>query len=266
MKIFISADIEGITTSCRWEETDWSHAAYPMHAEQMTNEVVAACEGAIAAGATEIWIKDGHAGGNNINPTKLPKEAILVRGWSQCPDFMVEGINQSFDAAMFIGHHSAAGRNGNPMAHTMSGKHTGIFINGRRASEFMIYSWAAARYGVPTVFLAGDKMLCDDYEDLHPALVSVAVKDGIGGAVFCRSIEATIPEIRNKSEQALRRDLNAAKITLPQSFNVEVSFKEQIHAEKVSHFPGVKKLSDNVIGFSRDDYYEVLRTLLWIIY
>ena len=266
MKIYISADIEGVTTTCRWEETDSSHHSFPLHADQMTKEVLAACKGAIAAGATEIWVKDAHGGGNNINPTQLPKEVTLIRGWSQCPDFMVEGIDNSFDAAMFIGYHSAAGRSGNAMSHTMSGKHTGIMINGRRASEFMIYSWAAARYGVPTVFLAGDKMLCDDYADMHPSLISAAVKDGIGGAVFCRSTEATLPEIREKSEQSLRQNLSAAKITLPESFDVEVFFKEHAHAEKVSHFPGVKKLSDNVVSFHCDDYYEVLRTLLWIIY
>jgi len=266
VKIFISADIEGVTTSLRWEETNSNHGSYPLHAEQMTKEVLAACEGAIAAGATEIWVRDAHGGGNNINPTLLPKEVILVRGWARCPDFMIEGIDKSFDAAMFIGYHAAAGRCGNPMAHTMSGKHTGIFINGRRASEFMIYSWAAARHGVPTVFLAGDKMLCDDDADLHPALVSVAVKDGIGGAVYCRSVEATLPEIREKSEQALKQNLGSARITLPESFDVEIFFNDHAHAEKVSHFPGITKISDNVVRFSRNDYYEVLRTLLWIIY
>ena len=266
MKVFISADIEGVTTSCRWEETDSGHGSYHLHAEQMTKEVLAACEGAIAAGADEIWVRDGHGGGNNIDPTRLPKEVTLVRGWSNCPDFMVEGINDSFDAAMFIGYHSAAGRCGNPMSHTMSGRHTGIIINGRRASEFMIYSMAAARHGVPTVLLTGDRMLCEDYRDLHPALFTVPVKDGIGGAAFCRSVAATIPEIRAKSEQSLRQNLGAAKITLPDAFEVEVHYKEHIQAEKVSHFPGVKKISDNIVSFYRDDFYEVLRTLLWIIY
>jgi len=266
MKVFISADIEGITTSFRWEETDVNHASFPLHAQQMTKEVLAACEGAIAAGATEIWVRDAHGGGNNIDPTQLPREVTLVRGWSQCPDFMVEGIDKSFDAAMFIGYHSAATRSGNPMSHTMSGKHMGISINGRQASEFMIYSWAAALYGVPTVFLAGDKMLCDDYADMHPSLISVAVKDGIGGAAFCRSVEATLPEIRQKSEEALKQDLTAAKITLPQSFDVEIIFKDHPHAEKVSHFPDVRKIGDTAIHFSRDNFYEVLRTLRWIIY
>lgn len=265
MKVFISADIEGVTTICRWEESDPNHGSFRIHEEQMTNEVLAACEGAVAAGATEITVKDAHGGGYNMNPARFPKEVTLARGASSCPDLMVEGINKSFDAAMFIGYHSAAGRSGNVMSHTISGRHTGIVINGKRASEFLIYSWAAAFYGVPTVFLAGDKMLCEDYADLHPSLVAVPVKDGIGGATFCRSVEVTLPEIREKSEQALRQNLSAAKITLPDSFEVEIFYKDHAYAEKVSHFPDVRKISDNVVGFSRTDYYEVMRTILWII-
>jgi D-amino peptidase len=151
------------------------------------------------------------------------------------------------------------------MSHTLSGSHTGIFINGRRASEFMIYSWAAAVYGVPTVFLSGDKTLCEDEADLHPSLVAVPVKRGVGGATYCRSVEDTLPEIRAQSERSLRQDLGAAKISLPDNFEVEIHFNAHSHAEKVSHFPDVRKRGDNTIVFSRKDYYEVLRTLLWII-
>ena len=264
MKVFISADIEGVTTIARWEESESKNASYQKHADQMTNEVLAACEGAIAAGADKIVVKDAHGSGCNIDPMRLPKRVTLIRGWSYCPELMAEGIDKSFDAAMFIGYHSAAGRCGNPMSHTLTGSHTGIFINGRRASEFMLYSWAAALCGVPTVLLAGDKMLCDDYADLHPALYTVAVKDGIGGAVFCRSTEETLPEIRAKSEQALRQDLGAAKIALPDSFEVKIHYNEHNQAEKASHFCDVQKAGDNTVAFCRKDYYEVLRTLMWI--
>ena len=265
MKVFISADIEGITTTNSWQECDASHASFPRHAEQLTNEVLAACEGAIAAGATEILVKDAHATACNIDPTRLPREVTLVRGWSYCPDLMVQGVDESFDAAMFIGYHSAAGRGGNPMAHSISRKHTGITINGRLASEFMIYSWAVARYGVPTVFLTGDRMLCEDSADLHPGLVTVSVKDGLGGASYNRSVDATLPEIRRGSEQALRCDLAAARITLPECFDVVIRFKEHPHAEKASHFPDVQKVDDYTVSFHREDFTEVLRTLMWIV-
>ena len=265
MKVFISADIEGITTPNTWNEIDPQHPAHAFHAKQMTQEVLAACQGALAAGATEIVVKDAHNIACNIDPTRLPKEVTLIRGWSFCPDLMAEGVDASFDAAMFVGYHAAGGRGGSPLAHTLSLGHTGVFINGRLASEFMIYSWAAARYGVPTVFLTGDKQLCEEDADLHPSLVTVAVKDGIGGASYCRSVEATVPEIREKSGQALRQNLSAAKIILPEQFDVEILYKSQAYAEKVSHFPDVQKISDHIVTFSRRDYYEVLRTLIWIL-
>ena len=265
MKIFISADIEGVTTTTRWEETGSNNASYHPHAMQMTNEVLVACEGALAAGATKIVVKDAHGSACNIDPFKLPKQVTLIRGWTSSPDLMVQGIDESFDAAMFVGYHSAVGRGGNPMSHTISDNNTRVTINGRLASEFMIYSWAAALYGVPSVFLSGDKMLCEDYADLHPALVTVPVKDGVGGATFCRSVEATLPEIRAGSEQSLRQNLHAAKIVLPDFFEVEVSFIEHKKAEKASYFPDVQKKDVYTVAFIRKDYYEALRTLMWII-
>ena len=265
MKVFISADIEGITTTTRWEETDSKHASYPKHAEQMTNEVLAVVQGALSAGATQIVIKDAHGPGYNIDPTRMPKEVTLIRGTHGSPDLMVQGVDSSFDAAMFVGYHSAAAHDGNPLAHTISGSHTGITINGRDASEFMIYSLAVARYSVPTVFLAGDKLLCEEYADLHPNLLTVAVKDGRGGSTFCRSTESTLPELRATSEKALTQHLESAAITLPKEFEVTITYNSHVKAEKVSFFPDVKRLASNVVGFTRQDYFEVLRTLLWII-
>ena len=265
MKVFISADIEGITTTNNFDEVFPDKPAYPLHAKQMTEEVLAACEGALAASATEIVVKDAHGPAINIDPTRLPKEVTLIRGWSLCPELMVEGIDSSFDACLFVGYHSAAGRGGNPMAHTISLKHSGIYINGRITSEFMLYSWAAAYYGVPTVFLSGDKTLCEDYADLHPALVTVAVKDGLGGATYNRSPEATLPEIREGCEKALRQDLSAAKTALPESFEVEIHYNRQEYAEKASHYPGARKTGDHSVALSCADYREVLRAAVWLL-
>ncbi|GAJ15933.1 unnamed protein product, partial [marine sediment metagenome] len=55
MKIYISADIEGVTGITHWDETEKSKSDYQKFAKQMTDEVKAACEGAIKAGAKEIW-------------------------------------------------------------------------------------------------------------------------------------------------------------------------------------------------------------------
>ena len=265
MKVFISADIEGITTTTTHEECNPTSLLYPPHAKQMTEEVLAVVEGAFAAGATEIVIKDAHGPAMNIDPTRMPENVILQRGWTGHPYMMVDGVNNTFDAAMFVGYHSAAGKPGNALSHTFSGKAAYIKLNGRFASEFMIYSWACALEGVPCVFLAGDKMLCEDEAELHPNLISVATKDGLGSLTRNYSAITTLKSLKEKSALALKQDLAAAKITLPESFELEVFFKDQTHAETVSHFPGVVKASSNIITYKSTQYLEVLRTLKWIL-
>ena len=58
MKVFISADMEGTAGVTTWPETERDKPDYAEFQALMTAEVVAACDGALAAGATEIVIKD----------------------------------------------------------------------------------------------------------------------------------------------------------------------------------------------------------------
>jgi len=265
MKVFISVDIEGITTTTAWAECDRDHASYALHVKQMTEEVLAVIAGAKAAGATEIVVRDAHASGRNIDPTRMPSGVTLIRGWNGHPYSMAYGVDGTFDAAMFVGYHTAAGRMGNPMSHTLSGAHTGLYINGVNASEFTLYSYAAALEGVPTVFLSGDEMLCEDSKELHPSLVTCAVKDGLGNMTINYSTEDTLKKLRELSEKALKQDLKNALVKLPEHFRAELYCKEHSHAQRASHFPGVTKVSDNVVAFESDSFYEILRTTMWVI-
>ena len=144
MKIFISADIEGVATTTLWPETEKGSEDYRLHAQQMTLEVIAACEAASEAGASEIVVRDAHEDGNNLDIWKLPENVTLLRGWSGHPYSMVYGIDPSFDAAIFIGYHSAASSEGNPLSHTESLNPLSVKLNGALASEFLLYSYATA--------------------------------------------------------------------------------------------------------------------------
>ena len=66
MKVYISADMEGITGVAHWDEVDHNKPPYSYFQEQMSKEVAAACEGANLAGAKEIFVKDAHYSGRNI--------------------------------------------------------------------------------------------------------------------------------------------------------------------------------------------------------
>jgi D-amino peptidase len=207
MKVFISADIEGVTGITNWNEADRNHADYPVFSEQMTAEVVAACEGAIEAGANEILIKDAHGSGRNIIASKLPAEAKLIRGWSGHPYCMVDGVDSSFTAVMYVGYHSRAGSAANPLAHTMSLDDSYLKINGRCASELMINSYAAALENVPAVFAAGDAGLVEDAMDLIPAITGVAVKKCIGSSTISMQPQLAVAKIREGVKKALSADV-----------------------------------------------------------
>ena len=77
MKIFVSSDMEGTAGVCHWDEVSKGQDLYEHFARQMSREVAAACEGALAAGADEILVKDAHDSARNINPEMLPRQARI---------------------------------------------------------------------------------------------------------------------------------------------------------------------------------------------
>src|SRR6187399_857694 len=117
MKVFISADIEGVAGITSPDEANPDHRDVAYFQDQMTREVKAACDGAIAAGAKEIWVKDAHWTGRNIDTRKLPECVRMIRGWSGHPFSMMAELDKTFDAAVMIGYHARAGSAGNPLAH-----------------------------------------------------------------------------------------------------------------------------------------------------
>lgn len=265
MNVFISADIEGIATTVLWEQATKTGYGYEAACRQMTAEVAAACEGARAAGATYIRVKDAHGSGTNLIPELLPRYAELTRAGCGSPWSMVYGVDEGFDAAMFVGYHCAAGRNGNPLSHTETKSTVSVKLNGVKCSEFQLYSWAAATAGVPSVFLAGDEMLCRDSAGLHPHLVTVPVKRGFGGAITGLQPEEACSRIRAGAEAALRQEFRGGLPQLPEHFVFEVLYKEHTAAVRASSFPGCHLVDDNTVRLETDNYWDVLTAVVWIL-
>ena len=168
IKVFISADIEGIAGITHWDEADRQHPDYAEFRALMTAEAVAACESATAAGATEILIKDAHSSGRNLILSDLPENVRIVRGWSGHPFTMYQELDDSFDAVVLTGYHAKGGADGNPLGHTMSGRtiHC-VSINGAVASEFTFGAIVAAVQKVPICFVSGDAGICADVREAN---------------------------------------------------------------------------------------------------
>lgn len=264
MKVFISVDIEGITGVTAWSETTLGNSDYSQFAEQMTKETVAACEGAIEMGAKEIFIKDAHDSARNIDITKLPRCAKLSRGWTSTPDSMVAGIDESFDAAIFIGYHSAAGTDGSPLAHTMNLGNNYMKVNGEKASEFTINSYLAANYGVPVVFLSGDEMLCKKAKEFNPSIATVAVKEGVGGATVSINPDFACELIKEGVKNGLKH-IGACKIAIPEKFEVEINYKEHKEAKHASYYPGVTQVDSHTVKYTATSINDFATTRMFIL-
>ncbi|NLC04371.1 MAG: amino acid amidase [Tissierellia bacterium] len=265
MKIFISSDIEGISGSTIWDETIKNGDLYNEFAHQMTLETKAACDGANIAGAEEIMVKDAHDSGRNIEHRLLPKNVKLIRGWSGGPFSMVQELDYTYDALIFIGYHSSATKDTNPLSHTMTTILDYVKINGEIASEFLIHSYIAAYVGVPIAFLSGDKGLCEDVKKINPNIVTVAVKEGRGNSTINIHPELAVELIQEGVKESLKADLSKCGVKLPEFFEVEIRYREHKDAYANSHYPNVIKMDENSIKYCHHDYLEVLRMMKFLI-
>lgn len=264
MKVYISADIEGVTDVTHWNETDLDKAESQAAREQMTAEVIAACRGAFEAGASEIWVKDAHDTGRNIFPERLPNATRLIRGWSGHPFTMLQELDGTFDALALVGYHTGAAFAGNPLAHTMSGNVAWIKINGNLATEFLISAYTAALVKVPLVFVSGDSSLCAHAAAFNPNITTVAVKEGVGDSSINLHPEVALERIRDGMAQALRQ-ASACRIPLPERFEVEIQYRHPHRAYHYSFLHGAVLLDPVTVGFKHEDYFEVLRFLLFAL-
>ena len=265
MKIYISADIEGVTGASHWDETDKTKADYKEFREQMTAEVSAACEGALRAGGTEIWVKDAHGTGRNLVASGLPRQTRLIRGWSGHPFSMVQELDESFHALLMIGYHSRAGSAENPLAHTFSGNIAALKINGQYASELQMYAYAAALVNVPLVYVSGDNGICKEAAKLIPNIHTMAVKRGSGNATVSIHPHHAVEKIRQGVQDALQGNVSKCRLAMPEQFTVQIIYKDHAMATKASFFPGVVSNRPHTIRFESDDYFEVLRLFAFVL-
>lgn len=263
MKVFISADLEGVAGSTTWIETEKNTPDYEPFQKQMTKEVEAAIEGAIAGGATEILLKDAHDSARNIDITNLPENVKIIRGWTGHPMCMVAGLNETFDRAIFIGYHSKGGSHRNPLAHTLTVS-ADVKINGEYVSEFLINTYAAAIYGVPVAFVSGDVGLTEEIKTINENIVTYATKEGIGGATLSVSPKLAIQETKRLVKDSMKVDRNVLQVKLPEKFVVEIVYRDHTRAFRNSFYPGAKFKPHNTVEFETTEYFDVLRILQFL--
>lgn len=266
MKLFISADIEGCTGTTLVAETHNTESRYQAFAKRMTEEVVAVCEAALEAGATEIVVKDGHGDATNIDPMRMPKGVTLIRGKSGHPYNMMFGLDESFDGVLYVGYHSPAGSPESPLSHTSTGATNYITLNGKRMSEFMLNSYTAAMMNVPILFISGDDGICSLAKEMVPDITTVSTKLGCGGSTINKDPQTVIEELKEKVKEALTKDFSKGKIEMPEKFTYIANYKDMKKAYQMSFFPGVKAIDERTNSVESDNYYDIVLAHSFIVY
>jgi D-amino peptidase len=258
LKVYISADMEGVVGVVTGDQLGPSGFEYGRFREIMTNEVVAAIEAAREAGATEIVVSDSHGNGENLLIERLPADIELVRAWPR-PLMMMEGIDQTFDAAIFIGYHSSTTNTAGVRAHTISSANlTAVRLNGVEMLEASINAAIAGDFGVPVVMISGDDAVVDEARTVIGDMEGAVVKWSLG----FHSARTMMPEpayalIRERVRAALGRLDDFRPYTLEGPLELEISFKNYMPAELMAYLPNVERVDAHTIRFVGRDMTEI---------
>ena len=259
-KVFISVDMEGITGVVNWEDVSRDGKDYGYFREVMTRETNSAIEGALEAGATEIIVRDSHGSARNILTEMLDKNSKLIRDWSGGFMSMMEGIDKSFDAVVFIGYHAKAGTQNAILEHTMSSRNIiDVSINNVSLPEAGINALIAGYYDVPVVFVSGEKALCNQAKVLFGEVKTVAVKEGLGNAALNLHPEVSRERIRKGAKNALL-NLNKYKpYKLNSPYKLVIKFKNEKIVNEKSLLPGVTRTGDWELTYKSDDILDIMK-------
>ena len=262
-KVFISADMEGITGISASDQLSAAGAEYGRSRKMMADDVNAAIRGARGGGATTIVVNDSHGTMRNLRLEDLDPGVRLI-SHSFKRSGMMEGLDDSFDAVIFVGYHAKAGHPGGLFAHTGSGVVRDVRVNGTSMGEGGLNTLVAAWYGVPVVLVTGDDVAVKQVAEIATSARTVAVKRAINPrAVELRAFKDAHAEI----ELAARDGVAAAKKFPPRretSYRVEVQFQDVAIPEVAENLPGMQRPSADTIAFTQDTMpkaYTLIRLL-----
>jgi D-amino peptidase len=255
IKVFISVDMEGLAGVVSASDVNPTGADYAHFRTIMAGETNAAIEGAARAGATEFLVRDSHGNKTNLLPADLSPRGQLLRGAGTGPKNMMEGIDATFDAAIFIGYHAKAGTPNAVLAHTSNGNVIDLSINGVSLPEAGYNALVAGLVGVPVVFIAGDRAFVEQARALLGPVEAVITKSEIGGgAISSLSPAAAQKQIQDGVERGLQvRDrIKPYVMTPPYTMVLRVKADRPLH-------PGAERPRTGEAVFRHADLLEVLR-------
>ncbi len=267
MKVFISLDMEGVAGIVDWSQCRPPGQAYEEGRALLLGEVNAAIDGALAAGATEIVCNDAHGTMNNLNPAALHGRAAYVAGRHK-PRYMMEGLDDSFDAVFFVGYHGSVSGEPSVLSHTYNPAVVSrVTLNGVECGESGINALVALGHGVPVALVTGDQVTIAEAAPFVPQAERVAVKGSITRFAAAQAHPDDAREmIRAGAEAALR---GLGKLPLPdieRPARLDVDLQTADMADVASWVKGVERSGTRSVRITGDDPLAIYRAFVGITY
>ena len=254
--------MEGITGVVEPAQLGPDGFEYQRAREWMTGEVNAAIEGVRSRGPAEFVVCDSHGNGQSLLIDKLPDDVQIVRGFPR-PLEMMEGLDESFAAALFIGYHASEWTADAVRGHTISSARLlGVRLNGMEVSEGIYNAALAGHFGVPVGLISGDRLAVAQLQKIVPATEGVIVKEPYGyHSALTLTPAAGQAEINKAAWRMVDKlgSLQPYRVRAP--IDLEVGFKLTLDAERAAYVPGLTRSDAHSVKGTFPDMIQITKLL-----
>jgi D-amino peptidase len=259
--------MEGVAGIVDWAQCLPPGQAYEEGRALLLGEVNAAIDGALAAGATEIVCNDSHGPMNNLNPADLHGRAAYIAGRHK-PRYMMEGLDDSFDAVFLIGYHGSISGEPSVLSHTYNPSVISrVTLNDVECGESGINALVAVGHGVPVALITGDQVTIAEAEPFFKQVEQVVVKGSITRFAAAQVHPEEAREmIYAGAESAVRRlgSVPLPNVALPARLDVELQNADM--ANVATWVKGVERSGTRSVRIMGDDPLEVYRSFVGLTY
>ncbi len=261
MRVYITVDIEGIAGVVDFSQGDPTGGMdYALGQKLMTLEANAAVDGALAAGATEVVVNDGHGKARNIMPELLHRKARLIQGRVK-PLGICAGLDDSFDLALAVGYHAPPSRADgilNHAYHPFMLKWAGV-----EWDEVGLVAAVAGHFGVSLALVTGDEATIERSEALLPPHVGVAVKKGLTRyAADSLHPEEARERVYAGAKEAVERRSEFEPLRFEAPVVVEETLYYSQQADMVMMIPGMERIDGRTVRYESPTALDAYKTFI----
>jgi D-amino peptidase len=238
---------------------------YELARRLMTDEVNAVVAAILRAGPAQVLVNDSHGDMQNLLHTELDPRVSYIQGTIK-PLGMVEGLDSTYDAAIFLGYHARAGTPGGFLAHTGTGAVKGLWLNDVEIGEGELNAAFAGALGVPVVMASGDSAFVAQFTgSLQAAAPATVVTKVAQSPQSARLLHPTV--VRDSLARAVARGLAGSRrpyalAAAGAPVRVRIRFSDVTTPQILEAIPGVRRTDGYTVAFTAQgmaDAYRLIR-------